>query len=92
MPFGSYNSSDTSASQTTSSLDTYINTHTARLNDIDEGLAEQLASLLRRNAEAFPDNLPPGLPPARTHDFNIFTDPNARPTQGPTIRLSPTLL
>ena len=92
MSFDSYKPSDTPASQTISSLDTYINTHTTRLNEIEEGLAEQLASLLRRNADGFPDNLPPGLPPARTHDFNIFGDPNARPAQGPTIRLSPTLL
>ena len=49
-----------------------------------------MASLLRRNADAFPDDLPPGLP--RTHDLNIFTDSNVRPTQDPTIRLSPTLL
>ena len=58
-------------------------------------MAEQLASLLRLNADVFRDDLdlPPGLPPTRTHDFNIFTDPNARrrPTQGPTIRLSPLL-
>ncbi|GJP78818.1 hypothetical protein CLOP_g9086 [Closterium sp. NIES-67] len=51
--------------------------------DIDKlcaAVPDDLATLIRKHADIFPDDLPPRLPPERDHDHKIQSEPGAQPT------------
>ncbi|GJP38820.1 hypothetical protein CLOM_g23229 [Closterium sp. NIES-68] len=51
--------------------------------DIDKlcaAVPDDLATLIRKHADIFPNDLPPGLPPERDHDHKIQLEPGAQPT------------
>lgn len=46
-------------------------------------------AVLREYADVFPDALPPGVPPDRGHPHRIVLEPNHKPPNLPTYRMSP---
>ena len=52
------------------------------------GKSEEEA-VLREYADVFPDALPPGVPPDRGHPHRIVLEPNHKPPNLPTYRMSP---
>ncbi|GJP55525.1 hypothetical protein CLOM_g14473 [Closterium sp. NIES-68] len=52
-------------------------------SDIDKlcaTVSNDLANVIRRHADIFPDDLPVGFPPERDHDHKIVLEPVAQPT------------
>ncbi|GJP38824.1 hypothetical protein CLOM_g23232 [Closterium sp. NIES-68] len=52
----------------------------ADINKLCAAVPDDLATLIRKHADIFPDDLPPGLPPEREHDHTIQLEPGAQPT------------
>ncbi|GJP56106.1 hypothetical protein CLOM_g15162, partial [Closterium sp. NIES-68] len=53
-----------------------------------EAVPPDLADLIRKYPEIFPDDLPAGLPPSRPEDHRIELEPGAQPTVQRQLRLS----
>ncbi len=58
------------------------------LNSIQSGFEQNLSSLLERFPDVFPTELPSGLPPRRSSDFEIKLETDAKVVSRPCYRMS----
>ncbi|GJP41219.1 hypothetical protein CLOM_g889 [Closterium sp. NIES-68] len=61
---------------------------TEDITKLCEAVPPDLAKLIRKYPEIFPDDLPAGLPPSRPEDHRIELEPGAQPTVQRQFRLS----
>ncbi|GJP56686.1 hypothetical protein CLOM_g15741 [Closterium sp. NIES-68] len=61
---------------------------TEDITKLCEAVPPDLAELIRKYPEIFPDDLPAGLPPSRPEDHRIELEPGAQPTVQRQFRLS----
>ncbi|GJP81568.1 hypothetical protein CLOP_g11703 [Closterium sp. NIES-67] len=61
---------------------------TEDITKLCEAVPPDLAELIRKYPEIFPDDLPAGLPPSRPEDHRIELEPGAQPTVQQQFRLS----
>ncbi|CDI84803.1 OSJNBa0086B14.15 protein, related [Eimeria praecox] len=54
-----------------------------------QDLRQEIGEVLQTHRHAFPDSLPPGLPPKRPHDHRIFLAPGKLPTKLALYRMTP---